>query len=301
VRPVEGGLEIVDGESGLRIVHTFEDEGDRGDLYDFCPREDAPPRSSRDHKLGIRVTVRAIGRRVEFDVEIDNRTPDHRLRARFDFSTPRASMWTETPFGWLERTTAGTHPVSAITVTEGAPRFALGGEGLHEIERASDGALLLTLFRAVGWMSRGDLSTRPGHAGYNVQTPDAQGLGHLHFRYALAVGPDAVRQLEPALIGPRAMALERAQPSDRPFLSIEPATVRLSICKRAEDSDALILRLCGPPNVAVTARIRLFRPLQRAWWSDLDERTGPEIALGGARDELAVPIAANEIVTLRLE
>src|SRR6185503_2029505 len=30
VRPVEGGLEIVDGESGLRIVHTFEDEGDRG-------------------------------------------------------------------------------------------------------------------------------------------------------------------------------------------------------------------------------------------------------------------------------
>jgi hypothetical protein len=51
----------------------------------------------------------------------------------------------------------------------------------------------------------------------------------------------------------------------------------------------------------VTARIRLFRPLQRAWWSDLDERTGAEIALGDARDELAVPIAANEIVTLRLE
>ena len=299
VHPIPGGLEIVDGESGLRIVHTFEDEGDRGDLYDFCPRQDAPPRSSRDANLGIQVSARAIGRRVEIEVDIDNRTPNHRLRARFELSTPPASIWTETAFGWIERTTAGTHPVAAITATSGSPSFAVGGLGLHEIERASDGALLLTLFRAVGWMSRGDLSTRPGHAGYNVQTPDAQGLGHLRFRYAIAVGPDAVRDLEPGLIGPRAIALERAQPCDRPFLSVEPASVRLSICKRADDGDAFLVRLCGPPSESVTARLRFFRPLRRAWWSDLDERTGAEIVLSGARDELAVPLAANEVVTLR--
>ncbi|MCU1276494.1 MAG: hypothetical protein JWM53_40 [bacterium] len=301
VRAIAGGLEIVDGESGLRIVHTFEDEGDRGDLYDFCPQQGAPPRSSRDTDLGIHVSARAVGRRVEIEVDIDNRTPDHRLRARFELSTPPASIWTETPFGWLERTTAGTHPVSAITTTSGSPPFAVGGAGLHEVERASDGALLLTLFRAVGWMSRGDLSTRPGHAGYNVQTPDAQGLGHLRFRYAIAVGPDAVRHVEPGIIGPRAIALERAQPSDRAFLSIEPATVRLSIFKRADDSDTFIVRLCGPPNEAVTARIRLFRPLRRACWSDLDERIGPDLDIGAARDELSVRIAANEVVTLRLE
>jgi hypothetical protein len=161
---------------------------------------------------------------------------------------------------------------------------------------------LLTLFRAVGWMSRGDLSTRPGHAGYNVQTPDAQGIGHLRFRYAIAVGADAVRQIEPGLIGPRAIALGRAQPGDRPFLSIEPATVRLSILKRADDSDAFIMRLCGSPSDAVTARVRLFRPIRRAWWSDLDEQIGAEIEVGGgSRDELFVPIARNEVVTLRLE
>ena len=59
--------------------------------------------------------------------------------------------------------------------------------------------------------------------------------------------------------------------------------------------------LCGPPRDAVTARIRLFRPLGRAWWSDLDERIGAEIEVTGSRDELAVPIAADEVVTLRLE
>jgi hypothetical protein len=302
VQLVRGGLEIVDGESGLRIVHTLEDEGDRGDLYDFCPAG-APPRSSRDADLGARLSARAIGRRVEIEVEIDNRTPDHRLRARFDLGTPPASMWTDTPFGWIERTTPGTHPVSAITTTATTPStaVALGGPGLHEVERAPDGALLLTLFRAVGWMSRGDLSTRPGHAGYHVPTPDAQGIGRLRFRYAIAVGADAVRQLEPGLLGPRAVALLRAQPDDHPFLSVEPAAVRLSIFKRADEGDALIVRLCGPPHDRVTARVRLFRPIHRAWWSDLDERTGAELALAGARDELAVPISANEVVTLRIE
>jgi hypothetical protein len=302
VRSIAGGLEIVDGESGLRIVHTFEDEDDRGDLYDYCPKEGATPRSSRDHDFGIRMSARAIGRRVEIDVDVDNRAPDHRLRARFALSPPPASIWTETSFGWIERTSAGTHPVSAITTTNGSPSFAVGGPGLHEVERASDGALYLTLFRAVGWMSRGELSTRPGHAGYNLPTPDAQGIGRLRFRYAIAVGADAVRQLEPGLIGPRAVALERVQPGDRSLLSVEPATVRLSIFKRADDSaDAFILRLCGPPGEAVTARVRLFRPLRRAWWSDLDERTGAAIDLRGSPDELAVPIAAHEVVTLRLE
>jgi hypothetical protein len=300
VHPIRGGIEIVDRASGLRVVHTVEDEGDRGDLYDFCPRDDAPPRSSRDTPMGVHLTAQAIGRRVDVEVEVDNRAPDHRLRARFDLSAPPPSIWTDTPFGWIERTTPGTHPVSAITATRGSPPFAVGALGLHEVERRPDGAILLTLFRAVGWMSRGDLSTRSGHAGYSVPTPDAQGIGLLRFRYGLAVGDDAIRQVEPGLIGPRAVALARAQPADLPFLSVEPATVRLSILKRAADSDALIVRLCGGPE-AVTARLRFFRPLRRAIWSDLDERTGAPIELGPRDDELALPIAAHDVVTVRIE
>jgi hypothetical protein len=295
VRAIPGGLEIVDRESGLRVAHTATDEGDRGDLYDFCPREDFPPRSSRDVKMGIHLAARAIGRRVEIDVDIDNHTPDHRLRARFDLSAPPASIFTETSFGWLERTTGGTHPVSGITRARG---FALGGPGLHEIERTADGALLLTLFRAVGWMSRGDLSTRPGHAGYHVQTPDAQGLGHQRFHYALAFGEDAARELEPGLVAPRAVALERAQPADRRFLSVEPASVRLSIFKRAAGSDDLILRLYGPPNEEVSARVRLFRPIARACLSDLDERTGAGLPVTG--DAFDVRIPASEVVTVAM-
>jgi hypothetical protein len=72
--------------------------------------------------------------------------------------------------------------------------------------------------------------------------------------------------------------------------------VRLSICKRADEGDALLVRLTGPPNAAAHARLRFFRPLRRAWLSDLDERDGPALAVAG--DELAVPIVANEVVTV---
>jgi hypothetical protein len=284
VRAIPGGLEI-DG-----ITHTFEEEGDRGDLYDFCPVDERPAtRTSR----GIRMDARAVGRRVEIEVEVDQQTPDRRVRARFDLSRPPPSIWTETPFGWLERTTPGTHPVATTTACEG---FAVGGPGLHEVERGSDGAVRLTLFRAVGWMSRGDLSTRPGHAGYNVPTPDAQGLGMLRFRYAIA---PTVRDLEPGLIPLAAVALESGHAEERAFLSIEPAEARLSILKRANEGDGLILRICGSPTQTIDARVQLFRPIRRAWWSDLDERIGDEIPCQG--DSLSIPIPPHEVVTLRLD
>jgi hypothetical protein len=296
VRPLKGGLEIVDPESGLEVLHTFEDQGDRGDLYDFCPCDEQPPRSSRDHHMGVRLIARAIGRRVEIEAQIDNRSGDHRLRARFDLSSPPSSIWTETAFGWLERAAPGTHPVLGVTA---APGFAVGGLGLHEVERGPDGAILLTLFRAVGWMSRGDLSTRPGHAGYHLATPDAQGLGPLTFRYSIAIGPDPVRALEPALASIHAVALAKGQVGDRPFLSVEPATVRLSLLKRAQEGAAWIVRLLGPAGQPATARLRFFRPHGRVWWSDLDERTGPELSTAGG--ELTVPIATDEVVTLRVD
>lgn len=292
VRPVDGGVEIVDGERV--ITHTFEDEGDRGDLYDFCPRDDFPPRSSRDADLGVTFATRIIGRRVEFDVTVDNRIPDRRLRARF---SPASSLVTDSAFGWIARAGGGTHPVSSIAATE---HFAVGGDGLHEVE-LRDGALYLTLFRGVGWMSRGDLSTRPGHAGYNVPTPDAQGLGILRYRYAIAVGDDAVANVQAGIVPPRAVALERGHAAERSFCAVTPSSARVSIIKRAEDGDELVIRLAGPPRQSITARVTLARPIAAAFSSDLDERIGAPLIVDGVDGNVVeVPIAADDVVTLRV-
>src|SRR5262249_49812946 len=147
------------------------------------------------------------------DLLLDHRSRDHRLRARFEIDRPPGSLFTDTPFGWIERT-SGSHPVSSIAVAFGAPQVALGGPGLHEIELDRDGALKLTLLRAVGVMSRSDLSTRPGHAGYQVPTPGAQGQRRLRFSYVVGFGDEGVqataRAIEPALVRPQVVPLAGA-------------------------------------------------------------------------------------------
>ena len=283
-------------------------------------------RRSTQEDLGVRVVAHAIGRRVELEVEIDNRRPDHRLRARFDLGPPPAQGWTlstETAFGWLERTTPDTHPTAGVTVLAGAagaaiaptPAIALGGPGLHEVER-HPGGVYLTLLRAVGRMSRADLSTRAGHAGYAVIVPDAQALGLVRQRYALAIGRDAaqaVRELDPALVPPRAVALADAVVRDQPCLWIEPADARLSIWKRAEDGRGEVVRIVGAPGKRVTARLRIARPVSRAWLSDLDERQAlPEdlpaeglapadlqVEHDGDTSVIPVEIEADEVATVR--
>ena len=63
--------------------------------------------------------------------------------------------------------------------------------GLPEYEAMPRGRggvdLALTLLRAVGWLSRDDLPTRPQPAGPSIAVPDAQGLGERLGEYALSV------------------------------------------------------------------------------------------------------------------
>jgi hypothetical protein len=161
------------------------------------------------------------------------------------------------------------------------------------------GALLVTVLRSVGYMSRSDLSSRRGHAGYQLRTPEAQGHGRLRFRYALAFGDDPARALEPALIRPAAVALLEAVPGDRSLLAIEPAGVRLHAVKRAEADDRLLVRISGPESGALTAKLRFFMPISRAWLSDLDERTGTPLAIDG--DTVSLPLAAGQVATVAVD
>src|SRR5206468_9199758 len=60
-------------------------------------------------------------------------------------------------------------------------------DGLAEYEVDGKGVVWITLVRAVGDLSRNDLEERPGHAGWPVDTPDAQCIGPFEARFALFV------------------------------------------------------------------------------------------------------------------
>jgi len=171
-------------------------------VYDGL-RGDRRARSDREITLPVRLTLslEADTPRLDIELEIINRTPDHRLRAHFPLPFQVSESAADTPFHVTRRPAIGarhdpgaaeielpTYPMwSFVDVSDGRAGLALIADGLHEYEvlPGNPAELVLTLLRSVGWLSREDLTTRTGHAGPGMETPGAQVLGGHRLRYSL--------------------------------------------------------------------------------------------------------------------
>ncbi len=150
--------------------------------------------------ITTRICLHAGVKRVDFETTIDNTAADHRLRVQFHTPLMVGSAFMEQAFGTVERSLQpepggaverpiGTVPQKTFTcIQDGRRGVALFNRGIPEVEveRTPDGTqIALTLIRAVGWLSRGDLRWRRGHAGPGLETPEAQSFGVHRFEYAL--------------------------------------------------------------------------------------------------------------------
>ncbi len=169
--------------------------------------EGGTPRTRRNG--GVRVDTELIldaeSRLLRCDVRGVNRRRDHRLRLCWhtdvvnDASVP-GQIVADAAFGPVQRApiiaTAKAEGIESIPRTMPMHRWitcanpmrgaTLLSDGLAEVE-PSDGTLSLTLVRAIGELSRGDLPERPGHAGWPCATPRSQSLGAFRARAALLV------------------------------------------------------------------------------------------------------------------
>jgi alpha-mannosidase len=266
-------------------------------------------RSRRRVVTAVRTTIRlaAGSDRVEFTTRVDNRSRDHRLRVLFPAPDARPSDGARaeghfavlhraarpTPAGpdWAEPPGPTAHTAGAIA----AGSVAVFGFGLPEYEALEEGAGLtigLTLLRCVGLLSRDDLTTRPGHAGPGIATPEAQCLGAHTFRYAVRVGeplgdPELVRASADFrtgwLVGPAGV-------DPVPALALSGDAVGFSALKRSEDGDAAVLRVFNAGRKP--AAVQLDGAFSRAEQSRLDEAAEPGEALADLR--------AGEIRSIRL-
>ena len=247
--PVVAELEIA---SELRLpLALAEDRTKRSAETIACP-------------VHTRVRLAASSARLEFTTTVDNRVRDHRLRVHFPTPQPPTTVRAEGHFAVVRRTPrpvwngAWVEPPHDTNHTLGAVAtggLALYATGLPEYEVTEDGALALTLLRCVGWLSRGDLSTRRGHAGPELPVPGAQCEGLHRFEYALEVG-------EP----PDAELLRRSQDQRFDFVQSGPGAdlkapiavegdVVVAALKRAEDGDGLVVRAFNPGDEAVALRV----------------------------------------------
>ncbi len=279
--------------------------------------------------VGMRlvVTLHAGSPAVRCTVQLDNQATDHRLRLHVPSGVPAAAAVAGAQFGTVVRSAvaadAARYPRETPVTTAPAQRFvavadgerglAVLAPGFFEYELGSDGDLRVTLLRAVGQLSRDDLPTRPGHAGWPTPTPEAQCLGTDELQLAIVpvqaadlwMGSSLPELWEDVFLPPRALWLRQASP-----LSIPPGHVRLegrglvfSAAKPPEAGDGLVLRCWNARAEPVSGVWRLGRPATRAVRLRADERDDAGVELPLADGGHAVPVAleGSGVSTVRLE
>ena len=174
--------------------------------------------------------------------------------------------------GWVEQP-VNAHPQKRfVDVSDGAHGLAILNHGLAEYEivsRERGDAVAVTLLRSVGWLSRGDLTTRNGHAGPMLATPGGQGLGMQTARYAILPhagdwqNEGSVLREAQAFEAPlRALPMEQRDgdlPASWSFVHVMPDAVAISAIKRAESGEGLIVRLYNPGDQPAGDRAHLWR------------------------------------------
>jgi mannosylglycerate hydrolase len=274
--------------------------------------------------IGVRliVSLYAGSPAVRCTFEIDNRALDHRLRIRIPTGLRSGSAIAGSHFGTEQRPAvelrdrsyshefpAATAPAHRYVARASKGRgLAVFAPGFFEYELEPRGDLLITILRAVGQLSRGDLAVRPGHAGWPMATPMAQCQGV--DRLQLAIAPVTQSQVEGGAVlaglwedlflPVQGIWLRQASP-----LSPEPIDVRLdgaglvfSGLKPAEQGNQMVLRCYNAAHGPTAGAWHFHVPVNAAHRARADEYRLHEIRLGEGGRIVPFHAAPREIVTI---
>ena len=268
------------------------------------------------------ISLDAGARRVDVRLVIDNRAKDHRLRVLCETGTRGLTHIAGAAFAWLDRATRITGGSSWIekptaercahelVALDGA--LAIGLDGMREYAVVHDGrTIAITLIRAIGWLSRGDMPERRGHAGPALETPSAQCSGERAFRYCVVpFGKDmtlalAAREIREFLIPAHVV---RGSATTAALVAIPRDTIIQLSALRAGPDGQLVLRLFNPRADEASTTVRFAKTVSEARAVDLREgdsglgNTGLDVIRTAAPpdiagDTLTVRLAGYEIGT----
>jgi alpha-mannosidase len=253
------------------------------------------PRRASPGRCTISVILDANAPFVRARVRGINGAPDHRLRLRVATGVASSETIADAAFSPVARApltlsqaeqgmehvvpTAPLHRwVARFTDTTGATVFS---DGLAEYESRLDGAVLVTLVRAVGALSRVNLPERPGHAGWPADTPLAQSFGPFGAEVALALhGPSSGAQLDVIegladdvllpLVG-ETLRSNLLEPLSAGGLELVGDGLAFSAALPAREDEWVVLRCVNRRDVAVAGSWRTARAVAEASLARLDE------------------------------
>jgi mannosylglycerate hydrolase len=207
--------------------------------------------------------------------------------------------------------------------------------------------LAITLLRCVGWLSRQKMDARRNNAGPALQTPDAQCLGKHKFELSLFIENNKENWIDAEIpakakefncplfpivpsalnsrlsvinrfimtpLGTRDTFSQREEASNTPylpqtlsFLEIDNKSIMLSVLKKAEVGDFLIIRLYNITSKKQQAQLKFIKliTIKNVQIVNLMEET-PQNPIKAAiesidKDSIKLSIDSNVIVTLKVE
>lgn len=157
-----------------------------------------------ENKITIFISLYKNIKRVDFKVQMENKSKDHRIRMLFPTKIKTDRVHVDGHFQvitrdvqiletehWAQKPLPTNHQKDFIAVQEDKTCFAVLNKGLPEYEaiKEKDGTITLaiTLLRCVEWLSRGDFASRASNAGPDIKTPGAQCLGEHEFELSLII------------------------------------------------------------------------------------------------------------------
>ncbi|MFP2487785.1 mannosylglycerate hydrolase [Enterobacter ludwigii] len=257
------------------------------------------------------VTLSHNSRRVDVVARLDNQADDHRVRVLIPTPFMTEQVLSDTQFGsitrpvrddamanwqeegWKEAPVPVWNLLNYAVLQQERNGLALFTEGLREFEVVGEAekAFALTLLRGVGVLGKEDLLLRPGRpSGIKMAVPDSQLRGRLDCRFSLlsfSGSPEnaGVAQQAKAWLTPvqcynkipwDAMKLNRAPfstPDRYSLLTLSPTGCVMSAIKKAEDREALILRLFNPSeSVSCDVSLSWNQALKGCCETDLNEQ-----------------------------
>jgi len=330
-------------------VLRLEDGGDAGDTYTYCPpvhdrlRRSTGPiavrrlaagplvaalearwTQGRQYAARLVVVLHADSPIIRCILHLDNGATDHRLRARVPTALSGVPALAGAAFGLEPRLPVTADPAEFpletpvrtapahrfVAAAEGKRGLAILAPGFFEYEWTPGGDLLVTLLRAVGQLSRGDLPARRGHAGWPTATPGAQCLGPE--RIELAIVPVSAEDLErgdritehweDAFLPVRGRWLRDAGPLAilGGEIVLEGTGLILSAVKPAQNGSGFVLRCYNATDRETAGAWRFTEGVRTAHRVRADERESQALVLEHRGRTLRFVAKPYEIVTIQI-
>lgn len=249
------------------------------------------------------VTLAKNSRRIDVEMRVDNQAEDHRLRVLIPTPFASQTVVADNQFGcitrpvddpamqnweqegWKEAPVPVWQLMNFAALQDAEQGLALFTEGLREFEIIGErrDTFALTLLRAVGVLGKENLLLRPGRpSGIKMPTPDSQMRGEQVYRFSLFgfsgdhIQANVMQHARDYLTPVRtynkmpydAMKLNPEQSKTPACYSLMQKCISgtvLSALKKAEDEDALIIRVYNPSETENTQDSLQVRQALTQW------------------------------------